>query len=72
MYANDPGPVYTEAAAYEDPLFGIVTYDTASIFTTTVLAALSNGQTVESSLPAFQQALVDGAKAQGYDVVTTP
>lgn len=72
LYANDPGPVYTEAAAYEDPLFGIVTYDTASIFTTTVLAALSNGQTVESSLPAFQQALVDGAKAQGYDVVTTP
>ena len=29
LYANDPGPVYIESAAYEDPLFGIVTYDTA-------------------------------------------
>jgi len=72
LYANDPGPVLIQSATYEDPKFGIVTYDTAGIFSSTVIAALNNGQTVESSLQAFQDALVQGAKAQGYDVVTTP
>jgi ABC-type glycerol-3-phosphate transport system substrate-binding protein len=72
LYANDPGPVYIESAAFEDPLFGIVTYDTATIFTTTVIAALMAGNTVESSLPAFQDALVQAAEVAGYEVVTTP
>ncbi len=72
LYANDPGPVYVQAAAYEDPQFGIVTYDTASIFTTTVIGALNEGKTVESSLQAFQDGLVQAAKTAGYDVVTTP
>jgi hypothetical protein len=64
--------VYIESAAFEDPLFGIVTYDTATIFTTTVIGALMAGKTVESSLPAFQDALVQAAEVAGYEVVTTP
>lgn len=72
LYANDPGPVYIESAAFEDPLFGIVTYDTATIFQTTVIAALNEGRTVESSLPAFQNALEQAAQVAGYEVVTTP
>ena len=72
LYANDPGPVYIEAAAFEDPLFGIVTYDTATIFATSVIGALNEGKTVESSLPAFQEALVQAAQVAGYEVVTTP
>jgi ABC-type glycerol-3-phosphate transport system substrate-binding protein len=72
LYANDPGPVYIEAAAYEDPLFGIVTYDTATIFTTAVIGALNEGKSVESSLPAFQDALVQAAQTAGYTVVTEP
>lgn len=72
LYANDPGPVYIEAAAFEDPLFGIVTYDTASIFTTTIISALNEGRTIESALPAFQEALVQAAQVAGYTVVTTP
>ncbi len=72
LYANDPGPVYIEAAAFQDPLFGIVTYDTATIFSTTVVGALNEGQTIESSLQAFQDALVQAAEVAGYEVVTTP
>ncbi len=72
LYANDPGPIYIQSAAYEDPLFGIVTYDTATIFTTTVIGALNDGKTVESSLQAFQDALVQAAGVAGYEVVTTP
>ncbi len=72
LYANDPGPVYVQAAGYEDPSFGIVIYDTASIFSTTVIGALNEGHTVESALPAFQDALVQAAKVAGYDVATTP
>jgi multiple sugar transport system substrate-binding protein len=72
LYANDPGPVYIEAAAYEDPLFGIVTYDTATIFATAVIGALNEGKSVESSLPAFQEALVQAAETAGYEVVTNP
>jgi multiple sugar transport system substrate-binding protein len=72
LYANDPGPVYIESAAFQDPLFGIVTYDTATIFSTTVIAALNEGRTVESSLQAFQDALVQAAGVAGYEVVTTP
>jgi hypothetical protein len=30
------------------------------------------GKTVESSLPAFQDALVQAAEVAGYEVVTTP
>jgi multiple sugar transport system substrate-binding protein len=72
LYANEPGPVYIESAAFQDPLFGIVTYDTATIFTTTVIAALNEGRTIESSLQAFQDALVQAAQVVGYEVVTTP
>jgi multiple sugar transport system substrate-binding protein len=72
LYANDPGPVYIEAAAFQDPDFGIVTYDTATIFATTVIAALNEGRTVESSLQAFQDALVQAAQVAGYEVVTEP
>ncbi len=72
LYANDPGPVYIQAAAYQDPQFGIVTYDTATIFSTVVIGALNEGRTVESSLPAFQEALVQAAQTAGYEVVTTP
>ncbi len=64
--------MYIEAAAFEDPLFGIVTYDTATIFSTTVIGALNDGKTIESSLPAFQDALVQAAEVAGYEVVTTP
>ncbi len=71
LYANDPGPVYIESAAFEDPQFGIVTYDTATIFTTTVIGALNEGKTIESSLPAFQDALVQAAGVAGYEVVTS-
>jgi multiple sugar transport system substrate-binding protein len=71
LYANDPGPVYVEAAGFQDPEFGIVTYDTASIFATTVIGALNEGRTVESSLQAFQDALVQAAGVEGYEVVTT-
>jgi ABC-type glycerol-3-phosphate transport system substrate-binding protein len=72
LYANEPGPVYIESAAFQDPLFGIVTYDTATIFATTVIAALNEGKTVESSLQAFQDALVQAAEVVGYEVTTTP
>jgi multiple sugar transport system substrate-binding protein len=72
LYANDPGPVYVEAAGFQDPEFGIVTYDTATIFATTVIGALNEGRTVESSLQAFQDALVQAAGVEGYEVVTTP
>jgi ABC-type glycerol-3-phosphate transport system substrate-binding protein len=72
LYANEPGPVYIESAAFQDPLFGIVTYDTATIFATTVIAALNEGRTVESSLQAFQDALVQAAEVVGYEVTTTP
>jgi multiple sugar transport system substrate-binding protein len=72
LYANDPGPIYVEAAGFQDPEFGIVTYDTASIFSTTVIGALNEGRTVESSLQAFQDALVQAAQVEGYEVVTTP
>lgn len=72
LYADDPGPVYIESAAYQDPLFGIVTYDTATIFSTIVIGALNEGRSVESSLQAFQDALVQAAGVAGYEVVTTP
>ena len=49
-----------------------MTYDTATIFATTVIGALNEGKTVESSLPAFQEALVQAAQVAGYEVVTTP
>lgn len=72
MYANDPGPVMTEAAALTDPLWGVVRYDTPSVFVAAVIAALNEGRSVESALPAFQEQLVQAAEAQGYQVSTQP
>ncbi|MBA3822532.1 MAG: extracellular solute-binding protein [Ktedonobacterales bacterium] len=71
QYSTNPFPVLQQAASDLYPAWAPVRYDPDTAFTNVVIAAVQKGQTVTSSLPDYQKALVPLAQAQGYDVVTT-
>lgn len=72
VYAMDPIPVMKESAALVDPLWENVRYDRPALFTTVVIGALTEGNTIASAMQAFQDQLVSLAEAAGYEVVTQP
>lgn len=71
VYAEDPFPVLKESSTMIDPLWGNVRFATGkdTAFNTVVIAAVTNGQTVESSLAEFQKQLTSVAEASGYKVL---
>jgi multiple sugar transport system substrate-binding protein len=70
LYATDPFPILNEAAGLIDPRWGNVRYNRQEAFTSTVIPAIVEGNTVASALEAFQAQLVGLAQSQGYAVVT--
>ena len=69
VYAADPFPVLKESSGLIDPLWANVRFAKGISFTTVVIGALAEGQTVESALPEFQKQLTSLAEAAGYKVV---
>lgn len=69
VYAADPFPVLRDSSSLIDPLWANVRFDRDTTFTTVVIGALTEGQTVESALPEFQTQLTALAEAAGYQVV---
>lgn len=70
LYANDPVPVFVEAAAVVDPRFGNVRYDYETPFTNSLIAAAQAGELTVDALPAWQDLLVQEATLEGYQVAT--
>ncbi|MBC8160804.1 MAG: extracellular solute-binding protein [Roseiflexaceae bacterium] len=69
VYASDPFPVLKASSGLIDPQWANVRFAKDATFTSVVIGALTEGQTVESALPEFQTQLTALAEAAGYQVV---
>lgn len=69
LYAEDPFPVLRDSSGLIDPLWANVRFNKNEAFNTATLAAVLEGQSVVSTLPALQEQLSALAAAQGYIVV---
>ena len=68
-FADDVAPVFEQAANEVWPGWTDTTeYNIGSLFTSTVLPNVVQGQTITSQLPALQTAIVDKATSLGYKV----
>jgi multiple sugar transport system substrate-binding protein len=70
IYAFDPFPVMQEAATLIDPLWGNVRYDREKLLADVVISAVTQGNSIESVWPTYQEQLVLLAESTGYQVVT--
>ena len=67
-YANDPAPALTAAADQVWSGWGYGQFSQESIWAATVTPGLNKGQTITSMLPAWQSAIANYAKTDGYQV----
>ncbi len=67
-YAENPYPVLKQAAGMIDPSYGSIRYDAPTAFNTAVIAPVTHGKTVASTLGDFQSQLGHLAQASGYTV----
>jgi multiple sugar transport system substrate-binding protein len=70
LYAQDPYPIFEEAATLVDPLIISLRFDLLAPFKAVTVPAITKGETIESTLPEVQKQLIAAAEAQGYQVVT--
>jgi multiple sugar transport system substrate-binding protein len=70
LFANDPFPVYAEAATQITSLDKWPRFDLIAPLSEVVKTALNEGTTVEESLPQVTEKLAPLAEANGYQVVT--
>ena len=70
LYAFDPYPVMEEAAGLIDPKWAAGRFNYGEPFGTTVIETLLQGGTIQEALPLYQEALVNLAESQGFDVAT--
>ncbi|MFE4372218.1 ABC transporter substrate-binding protein [Streptomyces sp. NPDC056835] len=68
-FANDVSKPFQEAADEVWTGWANTRFPTATTWSSVVLPALTSGKSLTSTLPAWQQAISDEAKAQGYQVV---
>jgi maltose-binding protein MalE len=68
LFANDPFPVYQQAASQITPLDKWPRFDLIAPFSEVVKTALKDKATVESTLPKVAETLAPLAEAQGYQV----
>ena len=68
FYAVDPGPVLTAAADKINPAEGPTRYAIESSIDSTLVAAITSGQTITSALPALQSQLSGLAQSAGYAI----
>jgi len=68
FYASNPVPALKQAASLIRPTWGFVRYDAESTFNTTVAAPVTRGQSVASTISAFQTHLEQLARIAGYSV----
>jgi multiple sugar transport system substrate-binding protein len=67
-YASDPAPVLTAAADQVWSGWGYGQFSQESIWAATITPGLNKGQTITSLLPAWQTAIANYAKTDGYQV----
>jgi ABC-type glycerol-3-phosphate transport system substrate-binding protein len=70
LFANDPFPIYAQAATQITPLDKWPRFDLIAPLSEVVKTALKDQVTVESVLPQVAEKLTPLAEAQGYQVVT--
>ena len=68
LFANDPFPVYQQAATMISPLDKWPRFDLIAPLTTIVQTAISGKVTIESILPQVADSLANQANSQGYQV----
>ena len=67
-YAGDIGPALVEAADLVWTGWSATQYSQESIYAETVVPAINDGKTIESTLPAWQTAITSKAESLGYTV----
>lgn len=68
FYAENPAPVLAEAAGKINPAVAPTRYQITPAITATLVAAIKDGQTIASALPALQTQLAGLAQTVGYEV----
>lgn len=68
IYAQNPYPVFEDAAGRISKSLSPVRFDPITLFSTTVLTDAQQGKTVGSAIKKFQQQLVDTARTSKYNV----
>jgi multiple sugar transport system substrate-binding protein len=68
LFANDPFPIYQQAATLITPLDKWPRFDLIAPLTTIVQSAISGKNTIESILPQVADAMANQAGTQGYQV----
>jgi hypothetical protein len=71
-FANNVAPVFAKAATEVWTKWDIARYAPDATWSSTVLPALTAGQTLTSVFPTFASTLTNLAKADGYTVVSKP